>query len=78
MMLGIFSYRSGSFFNCVSGSVLAYQIHNTRWCERNGYKNIVSQKKLTMELKQFGYKTERPYINGVQVRTYIDVKKEMN
>ena len=50
----------------------------TRWCERNGYKNIVSQKKLTMELKQFGYKTERPYINGVQVRTYIDIKKELN
>ena len=26
MKLGLFSYKSGSLFNCDSGSVLAYQI----------------------------------------------------
>ncbi|MCM3390676.1 hypothetical protein M3649_21580, partial [Ureibacillus chungkukjangi] len=27
MKLGLFSYKSGSLFNCDGGSVLAYQIH---------------------------------------------------
>lgn len=40
MKLGLFSYKSGSLFNCDSGSVLAYQIHK-------GVEIVSGQSKLT-------------------------------
>jgi|SRR5690625_2640412 len=41
------------------------------FCEHNGYKYPISNKKLTQELKNYGYETGRPYIDGKQVRAYI-------
>lgn len=41
------------------------------FCEYNGFKYPVSNKRLTQELKSHGYESGRPYVNGKQVRAYV-------
>lgn len=48
----------------------AYNDYKT-FCEYNGFKYPISNKKLTQELKAHGYESRRPYINGEQVRAYV-------
>ena len=41
------------------------------FCEYNGFKYPVSNKRLTQELKTYGYESGRTYVNGKQVRAYV-------
>jgi len=41
------------------------------FCEYNGFKYPVSNKRLTQELKTHGYESDRTYVNGKQVRAYV-------
>lgn len=41
------------------------------FCEHNGFKYPISNKKLTQELRFYGYESRRPSVDGVQTRRYI-------
>lgn len=41
------------------------------FCEHNGFKYPISNKKLTQELKAHGYESKRVYVDGKQVRAYV-------
>lgn len=41
------------------------------FCKNNGYKHPLSKKKLTMELKNYGYLSQRATVAGKQIRVYV-------
>jgi len=65
MKLGLFSYKSGSLFNCDGGSVLAYQIHTKEWMNIKEACNYIDVSFNTfMKYREMGLKVSE--IGGIK------------